>query len=32
MPPQQAYGVLDFVNELFGFRAHGWNGFLSDGF
>jgi hypothetical protein len=26
MPPQQAYGLLDFVDELFGFRAHGWKG------
>jgi hypothetical protein len=22
MPPQQAYGLLDFVDPLFGFRAH----------
>jgi hypothetical protein len=24
MPPQQGYALLDFVDELFGFRAHGW--------
>jgi hypothetical protein len=27
MPPQQAYGLLDFIDELFGFRAHGWMSF-----
>jgi len=26
MPPQQAYGLPDFVDEFFGFRAHGWMG------
>jgi len=23
MPPQQAYGLLDFVNQRLDFRAHG---------
>jgi hypothetical protein len=22
MPPQQAYGLLDFVDQIFGFGAH----------
>jgi hypothetical protein len=26
MPPQQGYALLDFVDEFFGFRAHGWIG------
>jgi hypothetical protein len=24
MPPQQAYRLLDFIDEFFGFSAHGW--------
>jgi hypothetical protein len=26
MPPQQGYALPDFVDEFFGFRAHGWIG------
>jgi hypothetical protein len=24
MPPQQGYGLLDFVDNIQRFRAHGW--------
>jgi len=24
MPPQQAYRLLDFIDEFFCFSAHGW--------